>query len=74
MTLITKIIPYGTQHDVTVLEASPNMITVVDENNEGYFLMWHGLKNLPNKGDRGKITFVKHTNVTKGYWEYSPRS
>lgn len=65
-----KIIEYGTTHNVTVLQATATMITVVDENNEGYFLIGHGIKKLPNVDDKGKITFVKNNLPHKGHWEY----
>lgn len=65
-----KIIEYGTQHKVKVLSASKNLITVVDENREGYLLIGHGIKELPKIGDMGKITFVKSNRPSNGHWHY----
>lgn len=66
----TKTIEYGTVVDVEVISATDKLITVVDDKNEGYLLMGHGLKELPKEGDKGKITFVKSNNRTAGYWDY----
>jgi hypothetical protein len=68
----TKTVEYGTTHDVEVLKASKNLITVVDENNEGYLLANHGVEDLPKEGDKGKITFTEHNGSTKGYWKFTP--
>lgn len=66
----SKIIEYGTKHQVTVLTATDRLITVVDENGEGYLLMGHGLKELPKVGEEGIITFVKNNGPTNGHWQY----
>lgn len=65
-----KVIEYGTQHKVKVLSATDKLITVVDENGEGYFLIGHGITELPKEGDLGKITFIENDTPLKGYWHY----
>jgi hypothetical protein len=65
-----KIIEYGTQYKCKVLSATDKLITVVDDNGEGYLLMGHGIKDLPKEGDLGKITFMKSNNQMNGYWHY----
>jgi hypothetical protein len=65
-----KIIDYGTEHQVKVLSATEKLITVVDENGEGYLLVGHGLKELPKVGDIGKITFIKSNTPFNGHWHY----
>ena len=67
-----KIIDYGTTHPVTVVSSQMVVVTVVDENNEGYFLIGHGLNPLPKVDDKGTIVFTKHNGPTKGYWKYYP--
>jgi len=64
-----KIIYYGTEHQVKVLSATENVITVVDENGEGYVLLGHGTE-LPKVGDVGKITFIKSNTPMNGHWHY----
>lgn len=67
-----KIIPYGTERPVTVGSSDAKMIFVVgDDDNEGYFLIGHGIKDLPKSGDKGKIVFEKGGPM-KGYWQYYP--
>ncbi|MES2382361.1 MAG: hypothetical protein V4538_15045 [Bacteroidota bacterium] len=72
--MMEKIVDYGTTHSVTVLDVKNVVITVVDENNEGYFLIGHGLKTLPKVDDKGTIVFTKHNGPTKGYWKYYPKT
>jgi len=66
-----KIINYGTEHQVKVLSATDKLITVVDENGEGYLLVGHGIKELPKINDGGKITFVKSDSPLNGYWHFT---
>lgn len=62
--------PYGTEIKVEVLSADKNLIAVRGiEIKEGFFLMGHGVKNLPAKGDQGKIIFTKG-GPTGGYWQW----
>lgn len=65
-----KIIEYGTQHKVKVVQASAQLITVVDQNNEGYLLIGHGMIELPGLGEIGTITFTKSNTPLNGYWAY----
>ncbi len=65
-----KIIPYGTERKVTVVNSSDKLITVVDENNEAYLLLYHGMGVLPKKGAAGKIIFTYANNPAKGYWKF----
>lgn len=67
-----KIIPYGTKHTVTVIGAEKLVVTVVDENNEGYFLIGHGLDPLPKVDDEGTIIFEQNSGAAKGHWQYYP--
>lgn len=66
----TKTIEYGTQHQVKVLSATKQLITVLGDDGEGYLLVGHGIEDLPKEGDKGKITFVKSDTQFKGYWRY----
>ncbi len=66
----SKIVEYGTQHKVKVLSASPVLIVVKDDNGEGYLLVGHGIRELPQEGDTGKITFIKSNNPLNGHWHY----
>ncbi len=66
-----KTIEYGTERKVTVLSATDTLITAVDENNEGYLLVGHGIKDLPKEGDTGRVVFTEIRNpLIKGYWKY----
>ncbi len=67
----TQIIKYGTKHTVKVLQANSKVIIVVaDDNGEGYVLMGHGLKTLPEVDEIGTITFIKSNTPMNGHWEY----
>lgn len=66
----TKTVDYGTEHQVKVLSATDQLITVVDENGEGYILLNHGIKELPEVDDVGKITFVKSSSPLHGHWHF----
>ena len=66
-----KIVEYGTTHNVTVIDSNKSLITVVaDDIKEGFLLMFHDMKILPEKGDRGKIIFER--NSKRGYWKLYP--
>ena len=65
-----NIIEYGTEHKVKVLSATDTLITVVDENGEGYLLLGHEVEELPKVGDSGKITFVKNDMPFNGHWHF----
>lgn len=67
-----KVIPYGTEYQVEVESANERLITVIARSiSEGFFLMGHGIKDLPKPGDKGKIVFTKGGPM-KGYWKYYP--
>jgi len=71
--MLKKIIPYGTKHQVTVLSASKHVIAVHASGiNEGFLLIGHGVENLPQQGDKGKIIFERDTRA--GHWEWYPKS
>ncbi len=65
-----KIIEYGTTHEVTVIESNNKVVIVVDENNEGYILMGHGINPLPKVNDKGQITFIKSNTPFNGHWHF----
>lgn len=68
-----KTVKYGEKRSVVVESADKNLIVVVDKSiNEGFVLMFHGLKTLPKKGDKGIIVFEKDNH--KGHWQYYSKS
>ena len=69
-----KIIEFGTQHSVKVITSERVVLAVVDENNEGYILAYHGLDPLPPVGEEGLIIFERNSTPAKGHWQYySPK-
>lgn len=67
-----KVIAYWTRLGCTVIDSAPNMVTVEVDKKEVYFLMGHGLKELPKVGDVGMITFLKSQREPFGFWHYTP--
>ncbi len=69
--MITKIVEYGTEYSVEVIDAKPSVVSVAAPSiNEGFFLMNHGLDPLPKVGDKGKIVFER--DVNRGHWQFYP--
>lgn len=59
-------------HNVTVASADKKVIIATgDEIKEGFILIGHGMKDLPCKGDKGKVVF-ESGGIKGGYWQYYP--
>lgn len=66
-----KLIEYGTTHNVYVTSATKNIIGVVcPEIKEGFLLIGHGLTDLPEVNDKGKIVFER--DQRRGHWQWYP--
>lgn len=66
-----KIIDYGATYQVVIESADAKcIICIAPSINEGFILLHHGLINIPNKGDKGKIIFER--DKEKGHWQYYP--
>jgi hypothetical protein len=70
-----KTINYGDTKNVTVDFVSEKVIICFDDVNHGgeieaYVLIYHGLKKMPAKGDRGKVVFERDSK--QGHWQYYP--
>ena len=71
-----KKIDYGTERPVIVDSADKIGIICTDEKagadnfREGYILLFHGLKKIPEKGDKGKVIFERDDK--KGHWQFYP--
>lgn len=70
----TQIIPYGTTHKVRIEYSTKTIIMAVgQEIKEGFVLMHHGLKELPEINDTGKIVFEKG-GPNNGHWQFYPET
>ena len=68
--MISKKIDFGTVYDVTVIKASERVLFVNAKLiNEGFIIIDHGLKVLPDLDSDGKIVFVKG-GPAGGYWKF----
>jgi hypothetical protein len=66
-----KIVEYGTKHQVIVLNATKQVVTVhAPDINEAFLLIGHGLTVLPQPGDKGKIVFERDSR--RGHWQWYP--
>lgn len=66
-----KIVDYGTEHPIKIIHGDKNVITgVATDINEGFVVIGHGLKEIPNEGDLGKIIFERDKN--RGHWQFYP--
>jgi hypothetical protein len=64
-----KLVNYGEKRNVVVESADKDVIICIDKStNEGFILMYHGLKVLPKAGDKGTIVFERDNR--KGHWQY----
>lgn len=61
--------PYGTKKNVEVVDVAGSVLALIDDNEEGFLLMWPQVESAPAKGDRGMITFTEG-GPTGGYWKY----
>ncbi len=68
-----KKVDYGTTYQVEIESAdSKCIICIAPSIKEGFVLLYHGLKTLPTKGDKGKIVFERNNSKFKGHWQYYP--
>jgi hypothetical protein len=73
--MISKVIPYGTTHEVVIESSTPTLIVARGiNNNEGFMLMFHGLTDLPPVGEKGTVTFVENNGPSKGHWKYESKN
>jgi hypothetical protein len=67
-----KIVGYGTTYYVEVEHADAKCIVCIAKSiSEGFVLLYHGLKNIPKKNDKGKIVFER--DKSSGHWQYYPQ-